>query len=104
MSEDRPERRSERVALEGEISLRRSFDTKYRVNILDFSPHGCRVELVERVQVGDRLWISLPGIETIEAVACWVDNFIAGVEFVQPLHPSVFAMIAGRMGGNGSPA
>lgn len=97
MSEaDRP-RRTDRVPIGAEISMRRSFDTSYRVQLLDFSPQGCRIELVERVQVGDRLWISLPGIETVEATACWVENFVAGVEFVAPLHPSVFDMLTTRM-------
>ncbi len=83
-----------------DISLRRSFDTRYQVRILDFSPHGCRIELVERVRPGDRVWISLPGIETIEATTCWVDGFVAGVEFVHPLHPSVFDMLTAKMGGS----
>nr|MDQ3077917.1 PilZ domain-containing protein [Pseudomonadota bacterium] len=62
-------------------------------------PEGCRVELVERVRPGDRLWLSLPGIESLEAAVCWVDNFVAGVEFVRPLHPSVFEMLTQRMRG-----
>lgn len=88
------------MAIAADISLRRSFEHRYQVQILDFSPHGCRVELVERVKPGDRLWVSLPGIETLEATTCWVDNFIAGVEFAQPLHPSVFAMLTARMLGS----
>lgn len=97
MSDAVQPRRAERIPIAAYISLRRSFENRYQVRILDFSPHGCRVELVERVRPGDRLWITLPGIETIEATTCWVDNFIAGVEFVQPLHLSVFDMLAARM-------
>ena len=97
MSEADQPRRTDRVPIGAEISMRRSFDTRYRVQLLDFSPQGCRIELVERVRVGDRLWISLPGIETVEAITCWVDNFVAGVEFVTPLHPSVFDMLTQRM-------
>lgn len=90
-------RRAERVSIAAGISLRRSFEIRYAVQILDLSPHGCRVELVERVRPGDRLWISLPGIETLEATTRWVEDFVAGVEFVHPLHPSVFDMLAARM-------
>ena len=97
MSDADQPRRTDRVPIGAEISMRRSFDTRYRVQLLDFSPQGCRIELVERVRVGDRLWISLPGIETVEAITCWVDNFVAGVEFVNPLHPSVFDMLTTRM-------
>ncbi len=99
MSEADQPRRAQRVPITAEIALRRSFDTRYRVNLLDLSPKGCRVELVERVLPGARLWISLPGIKTIEARACWVDNFVAGVEFIIPLHASVFDMLVARMGG-----
>ena len=87
-------RRAERVPIGADISLRRSFE------ILDLSLHGCRVELVERVRKGDRLWISLPGIETLEAITCWVDGFVAGAEFIRPLHPSVFDMLTARMRGS----
>ncbi len=96
---DQP-RRAQRVPIIAEIALRRSFDTRYAVNLLDFSSAGCRVELVERVLPGARLWISLPGIETIEARACWVDEFVAGVEFIAPLHASVFDMLVARMSGS----
>ena len=97
MSDADQPRRTDRVPIGAEISMRRSFDTRYRVQLLDFSPQGCRIELVERVRVGDRLWISLPGIETVEAITCWVDDFVAGVEFVTPLHPSVFDMLTTQM-------
>ena len=99
MSEADQPRRARRVPITVEIALRRSFDTRYQVNLLDLSREGCRVELVERVLPGARLWISLPGIETIEAKACWVDNFVAGVEFITPLHPSVFDMLVARISG-----
>ena len=92
-------RRAERVPIGADISLRRSFENRYRVQILELSRHGCRVELVERVRKGDRLWISLPGIETLEAITCWVDGFVAGAEFIRPLHPSVFDMLTARMRG-----
>ncbi len=97
MSEADQPRRSERIALVAEVRVRRRFDHRYTVNLLDFSAEGCRVELVERAQPGDLLWISLPGIQTIEATACWIDGFVAGVRFKQPLHPSVFDMLAARM-------
>ena len=100
MSEADQSRRAERVPIGADISLRRSFDTRYQVQIVDFSPHGRRVELVERVKPGDRLWISLPGIETLEATTCWVEDFVAGLEFIHPLHPSVFDMLTSRMLGS----
>lgn len=89
-------KRTVRVPIEGDIALRRSCDIRYKVKIRDLSPEGCRVELVERVRPGDRLFISLPGLATVEATACWVDEFVAGVKFVSPLHASVFDMLSAR--------
>ena len=86
-----------RVSLVAEVSVRKRFDCRYKVSLLDLSSEGCRVEMVERASPGDMLFISLPGIETIEAEACWADGFVVGVRFKSPLHPSVFAMITKRM-------
>ena len=54
-------RRAERVPLRADIDFRRTGEHRWRVNILDFSPEGCRVELPVRVVPDDTIWISLPG-------------------------------------------
>ncbi|MCY7338537.1 MAG: PilZ domain-containing protein [Sphingomonas bacterium] len=97
MDEGQQPRQADRIAIDAEILLRRSFQPRWLVRITDFSTHGCRVDLVERLQQGARLFVSLPGIETLESNAAWVDDFVAGVAFVHPLHPSVFDMLATRM-------
>ena len=91
-------RRGERVQLRADVDFRRSGDHRYRVNILDFSPEGCRIESPVTVSVGDTIWISLPGLESIQGQVCWVKQWTVGVEFVRPLYPSVFAMVRDRMG------
>jgi hypothetical protein len=90
-------RQAERVPLRADIDFRRAGDHRYRVNILDFSPEGCRMELPVTVEVGDTIWISLPGIESIQAEVCWVKEWTVGVEFSRPLYPSVFDLVRGRM-------
>ena len=84
------DRRSERVALNANVSLRRSGQLNYRVRVYDASLHGCRVEFVERPQVDEQLWVKFDGLQPLEAEVCWVDGFIAGVNFLQPIHPAVF--------------
>jgi len=91
-------RRGERVQLRADVDFRRSGDHRYRVNILDFSPEGCRIESPVTVSVGDTIWISLPGLESIQGQVCWVKQWTVGVEFARPLYPSVFAMVRDRMG------
>ena len=84
------ERRSERVALNANVSLRRSGQLNYRVRVYDASLHGCRVEFVERPAIEEQLWVRFDGLQPLGAEVCWIDGFIAGVNFVQPIHPAVF--------------
>ena len=97
MDEKGEPRRAERVTLRADIDFRRAGDHKYRVNILDFSPEGCRIEIPVNVSPGDKIWISLPGIETIAGEARWVEGWTVGVLFERPLYPSVFDMVRERM-------
>lgn len=90
-------RRTDRVLLCGDVDFRRAGDHRYRVNILDFSPEGCRIELPERVIPNEMIWISLPGLASLQARVRWVKDWVAGVEFDQPLHPSVFTHVSHRM-------
>ena len=99
MPEDDQTRRAERVPLKAHVDFRRSGDHAYSINILDISPEGCRIDLPERVIPEEVIWIALPGIESLQARVCWVKDWVAGVEFVRPLHPAVFEMIASRMRG-----
>lgn len=94
---DKTPRKAERVPLRADVDFRRTGDHRYRVNILDFSPEGCRMELPVNVSPGDTIWISLPGIESIQAEVCWVKEWTVGVEFSRPLYPSVFELVRERM-------
>ncbi|MEO5640154.1 MAG: PilZ domain-containing protein [Sphingomicrobium sp.] len=89
-------RRSARRPLSAEIELRRSFNGKYQVTVRDCSLQGCCINLVDRVALDETLWIKLPGLESIEAYVCWTRDFVAGVQFMKPLHPAVFDMLMAR--------
>ena len=91
------QRRAERLPFSAEIELRRrTRSLKYRVTIRDFSPAGASLNLVDRVELGEIIWIKLDGLESIEANVRWTRDFVAGVKFAKPLHPSVFAMLIER--------
>lgn len=55
------------------------------------------MEVPVQVAVGDTIWISLPGLELLQAQVCWVKEWTVGVEFVRPLYPSVFDLVRERM-------
>jgi hypothetical protein len=94
------ERCAERKPFGAEIELRRTRGMKYRVTVRDLSPQGCSINLVDRVQLDEIIWIKFSGLESLEADVCWTKDFIAGVEFRKFLHPSVFAMILDRQAAN----
>ncbi|HET7606317.1 MAG TPA: PilZ domain-containing protein [Sphingomicrobium sp.] len=90
-------RRSERVALDARVSLRRPGQLGYAVRIFDVSCHGCRVEFVERPAIDEQLWVRFDGLQPIEAEVCWIDGFTAGVNFVSPIHQAVFDTLLQRL-------
>ena len=90
-------RRTERVGLNAEVALRRSGQLNYRVRVFDASPHGCRLEFVERPQLEERVWVKFDQLDAIEGIVCWVDGFRAGVEFAKPMHQAVFDSLAARL-------
>jgi hypothetical protein len=90
-------RRSERVSLDAQVSLRRSGQLNYQVRVSDASLHGCRVEFVERPQLEELVWVKFEGIAPIEAEICWVEGVHAGLNFARPIHAAVFEQILHRL-------
>jgi hypothetical protein len=97
ISDPRYSRRAERVTVDAEVALRRSGQHLYRVRVYDASPYGCRLEFVERPQLEERVWIKFDGLSTVEGVVCWVEEFVAGIEFVPAIHPAVFDLLVPRL-------
>ena len=91
------ERRAHRIELRTYIHLRKSGYHKTEVSLLDVSAQGCRVELPERVALDETVWITLPGLQPIESRVAWVRDWVAGLEFRQPIYPSVFELLLSRM-------
>lgn len=91
------QRQSDRVPLLAEVSMRRLGKVKYRVPVFDASPHGCRVEFVERPRDGELVAIQFEGLQSIDAWVCWVEGHCAGLEYERAIHPAVFDMLVERM-------
>ena len=99
MQEPRPqqERQSERRPLMVRVQYRRTI-VRLAAQILDLSCHGLRLAGMERLRVGECVWITLPGLPPRQAKVVWVDRFEAGCAFIEPLHQAVFdAIVAGHM-------
>lgn len=96
-------RKSARVGLEAEVSLRRSGHNNYRANVHDVSQNGCKVEFVERPMLDEIVWVKFEGLEALEAMVCWVEGFAAGLEFQRPVHPAVFEVLLQRLAATRQP-
>jgi len=68
------------------------------VELRDLSAHGCSIELVNRVSVGETLFLKIPGLDQLTGVVCWVNGFTCGVELDPPLHPAVVDALIKRLG------
>ena len=90
-------RKSPRVTLEAEILMRRAGLNSYRISVHDLSPHGCKVEFVDRPALHERVWLKFDGLEVLEGAVCWVSGSDAGVEFEKPIHPAVFELLLTRL-------
>ena len=88
------------MSLNAEVTLRSAGKPQFRVSVHDASPHGCRIEFVERPKLGDQVWVRFDGLEALAATVCWVEGFGGGLEFDRPLHPAVFDTLAKQHSGH----
>ena len=90
-------RKSPRAPVNAQVFLRRWGQNNYRVRIYDMSPHGCKIEFVERPRLDERVWVKFEGLEALEAGICWIEGNAIGVEFERPMHPAVFEHLLSRL-------
>jgi hypothetical protein len=95
----RPEgcrRRSCRRPVEHEIGVKKLGGFGFQLPTMDVSPEGCRVELVEMVDAGERVIVRLPALEPLGAQVAWVQGANAGLHFQRALHSAVFDQLMDR--------
>jgi hypothetical protein len=90
-------RKAERFYIDAQVFLRRSGKLNVRVRGFDVSRFGCKIEFVERPTLDERVWIKFDGLGSLEGLVCWVDGFVAGIEFTQAIHPAVFESLMPRL-------
>lgn len=90
-------RRSKRIAVTAEVTLRRHGRQNFRVHVYDASAHGCKVEFVERPEAQESVWVRFDGLEPLEARVRWLEGQCAGLQFSRPIHPAVFDLMAERL-------
>jgi hypothetical protein len=59
------------------------------VIVVDLSTHGCGLEVAGHCEVGARVWLKLPGLESWPSRIAWAQGDRAGLSFDRPLHQAV---------------
>lgn len=82
-------RRGERAPVCGRARFREPGFNPFDVELFDLSASGFRMVTFARPQIGKTIWVSLPGLEPLEAIVRRGEGNNFGCEFVRPLYPSV---------------
>jgi hypothetical protein len=90
-------RRWERVGVASAILVRPIGGFSHQVRIDDVSAAGCRVELVEAIELGEPLITRFPRLEPLVGEVRWKHNAAAGLEFSRQMHPAVLQTLLTRL-------
>lgn len=63
--------------------------------MFDLSAEGCKIEFVERPEIGERLWVKFDGLDSLAATVRWIDGHRGGVQFERPIYDPVFRRLIG---------
>lgn len=91
-------RKVDRFPLSADLIVRRTGRRAQQLAVSDLSRFGCCLTFDDPQKVGDWIWVALPGLAPIEARIRWTDNRRTGVEFVHPIHDTVFDLLLLRWG------
>ncbi|WP_404338557.1 PilZ domain-containing protein [Sphingomonas sp. MMS12-HWE2-04] len=89
-------RKQSRVALSMDITLGSSSVGRRKVDLLDLSASGCRVECHFDVEPGRHLVLTIPGLAPIGCEVRWRRNGMLGLHFASALHPSVLDRVVAQ--------
>lgn len=92
----RPERTAPRAALRTAAEYRDGF-RRGSLEVSDLSTTGAKISTLNPLTAGSRIWIKLPTLEAKEVEVIWAENFDAGCQFIEPLHPAVFQRLAATL-------
>jgi hypothetical protein len=86
-----------RLDLASRVVIRPIGGFNCEVALDDASAAGCRVEMIEPVDVGESLIARFPELEPLVAEVCWTRQTTAGLHFNKSMHPAVFDALLTRL-------
>ena len=90
-------RRTGRAGVASSIRVRPIGGFNHEVRVEDLSTAGCRVELIEEVEVGEPLITRFPQLEPLVGAVRWKKGATAGLEFSRLMHPAVLDALVTRL-------
>lgn len=82
--------------------LRASGMRAFQTVVNDLSLSGFSATTVTRMHPGSVCWLTLPGLESLQAEVVWCENGMTGCAFANLLSPIVHDNILARYRGDGS--
>ncbi|MEO1220056.1 MAG: PilZ domain-containing protein [Pseudomonadota bacterium] len=83
------DRCSPRTRLTIPATLRASGGRAFQTNVQDLSISGFSASSINRMHEGQMCWLTLPGLESLQAQVVWWENCIVGCAFEELLSPIV---------------
>ena len=80
--------------------LRASGGRAFQTVVHDLSISGFSASAINRMHEGQVCWLTLPGLQSLQAQVVWWENCIAGCAFSELLSPIVHDNILQRYSGN----
>jgi hypothetical protein len=95
------DRSAPRTKISIPAQFRQSGGRAYQTSVLDLSLSGFSASAINRIQNGTLCWLTLPGLESLQAEVIWWDRGIVGCAFQQLLSPIVHDNVLARYRGDG---
>lgn len=93
----RDNRYAARLDVKLEATLRElGSSQKFDIDVTDMSLTGFRFSTSFRLNVGQTVSVTIPGLAALEARVCWVEHFNYGAAFDRALHIAVFDHLVAR--------
>jgi hypothetical protein len=82
-----PRRREPRMAVEAAVPMRGFGAAGVDATLVNISSRGFMAETDADIEVGSRVWLSLPGHRRVSALVLWTKNGRLGGQFAEPIDP-----------------
>jgi len=95
------DRSAQRQRINIPATLRPSGGQSFKTVVLDLSLGGFCANAVQRIPTGNRCWLTLPGMESLQADVVWWDAGRVGCAFANLLSPMAHDNVLARYRGDG---